>query len=190
VPRALVCALALWLASGALAAPPSPKKVAGRVPKSPSGRAETGLGFTAGPVGGIGFAWRRFDEDGAGWQIGGLAVGDRSDVTVILGVQRMHTMRVRRDSRLYTLFGAMHIRDVDEFDAIVAPATFPPGPPTAIRVRNDNSSTNIGGGLGMSFGDSDGLTVALELPLVLHFDEDFDFDGLAPIPQIALVYNY
>lgn len=157
-------------------------------PPEPAGRAERGAGFTLGPIGGIGFAYRAFRESGFGYHIGGLAYADRSDTTIILGAQTMHTLSLHARSRLYVLAGAMHIRDKDSVDELAAP----PGAPVPAfrRVERDDSSTRIGAGLGMSFGARDGLSAALELPLVIHFDHDGDVDGVGPIPQVSLIYNY
>ncbi|MBI5627839.1 MAG: hypothetical protein HY953_02885 [Candidatus Rokubacteria bacterium] len=130
-----------------------------------SGREETGAGFVLGPIGGIGFTYRHFGEDGMGWQVGGLAIGGRRDATVIFGAQMMHTLKVRARSRFYTTLGALHTFESD-------------------------ATTNIGGGLGISWGESEGVTYCVELPLVLHFRDGFDFDGLGPIQQVALVYNF
>lgn len=177
--KAVACALLL-------AAPIKPA-----LSPEPQGRPEHGVGFVLGPIGGIGFAYRTFNDGGSGWQIGGLAYADRSDTTVIVGAQAMHTLRLHARSRLYALAGAMHIRDRDSFDELVAaPAPGAPGAPVFRRVERDDSSTRIGAGLGMSFGGADGVCAALELPLVIHFDEHGDVDGVGPIPQVSLIYNY
>jgi hypothetical protein len=197
--RVAICALlGACLAGAALGLPPPRAPRPARVPvvhapqkrpSPPRGREETGIGFAVGPIGGIGFAYRRFREDGAGWQIGGLAYADRDDYTFIVGAQRMHTLRLHERSRLYALAGAMHIRDRERYDALTA-IPLRGAPPVYESRTRDDSSTRFGAGIGMSFGGGDGLSVAVELPLVAHFDEDFELDGVGPIPQLALIYNY
>ena len=54
--------------------------------------------------------------------------------------------------------------------------------------RYGRSSTNVGAGIGMSFGSSDGICAVLELPLVLRFEHGFD--GVYPIPQVGVLYNF
>lgn len=160
-----------------------------RVPPRPVAetRSETGVGFVAGAIGGIGFGYRWFREDGVGWQVGGLAYADRDDYTVLLGVQRMHTLRLHARSRLYALAGAMHTRDSENYEELVGPRDTSP---VYVTRSHDRSSTRFGAGLGMSFGGREGLCAVIELPVVVHFDEDFSFDGIGPIPQVGIIYNY
>ncbi len=134
----------------------------------------------AGPIGGVGFGYRWFDESGWGWQFGGLASHDSGETDAILGGQRMKTLSVHPKSRLYALAGASidYTRRNDE-------ASWVWGPPG---YRRTETSVDVGAGIGVSFGKSDGLLLALELPLVLEFRSGLKSVG--PIPQVSLVYNF
>jgi hypothetical protein len=177
--------LAALLAGGCLA---GDRPVTGRAedpasarPATAEGRTERGAGFVAGPIGGIGFGYRRFDASGWGWQVGGLFSSSVSDRTLILGGQRMKTLRVQPRSRFYALAGAMACLSREDRDEFQAAGGF-------VRRRVDESSLNVGAGLGISFGSSNGATIAFELPLVFEFQNGLD--SVCPIPQVSLVYNF
>lgn len=193
-PVALGLLWLLGLASGPVAgegdqvrlrnAPP----MAGNAPAAPRlDRGETGAGFLLGPIGGMGFTYRRFDEGGKGWQAGGLAYSTNDDTTVVVGGQRMWTLRSGPKSRFYALAGATHFFSKERRPVYLGP--FPPGPMEPTYEDHDDSHTNIGGGLGISLGSSEGAAFVVELPLVMTF-EGTDLTTVAPIPQVALLYNY
>ncbi|MBI3892038.1 MAG: hypothetical protein HY303_10980 [Candidatus Wallbacteria bacterium] len=152
-------------------------------------RTERAAGFTAGAIGGIGFAYRRFTSDGWGWQLGGLAALDRSDRLVILGGQRMKSLNVRQRSRFYALAGAMGILNTDRFDEMQPASGAPAGsPPVFVRRSRNEASFNVGGGLGISYETDGGVGFVLELPLVFEFQHGLESVG--PIPQAALLYHF
>lgn len=163
----------------------APVRVRSREP-----RAETGAGFTVGPIGGIGFAYRSFDRSGWGFQVGGLAYADSYTATVVFGAQRMKTLRVAPRSRFYALAGAMYVYTREEVEVATGPWPVSGAQPIFVRQRRNSSSTNVGAGLGISTGRSDGVVAALELPLVMLFKDGFRLDSVMPIPQVVLAYNF
>ena len=52
------------------------------------------MGFSAGTIGGLGISYRQFLPGKHGFQIGGLAWGDKTDITANIGGQYMYTIDI------------------------------------------------------------------------------------------------
>ncbi len=133
-------------------------------PETPGSVAETGTGFTAGRIGGVGILHRQFLANGLGWGIGGIAV--YTDKWYLNGgAQGYYTLHRSKNQRLYALAGASYIQDI-------------------------GSPYGVGVGLGWTVGESKGVAFSLELPAVLQFGGKSEPYSIIPIPNVALVFNY
>lgn len=130
----------------------------------PEPLAETGTGFTAVRLTGLGLLHRQFLENGLGWGVSGIAVYT-SDWFVNAGAQGYYTLHRARNQRLYLLAGASYIQ-------------YLPSP------------YGIGLGLGWTLGESKGVAFSLELPTVLQFGGTSEVYGIIPVPNVAMVFNY
>ena len=63
------------------------------------------IGVTAGLLSGVGFSYREFDLQGDGHHIGGIFFGDKSDLFVSVGYERLYRISRYEQSALYWYWG-------------------------------------------------------------------------------------
>jgi hypothetical protein len=141
-----------------------------------------GIGVVAGSTAGIGFAWRNVLESGWGWQVGGGAwvpSFDPPSGSWSVGGQALKILSEYGAWRLYGLAG-------------IQSYGFPTGYNGSWTATGYESVLNVGTGLGLEFGYSKGLSLCLEVPLVLGYrvGKDPGFSHLIPIPNVLLLVNF
>jgi len=159
-----------------------------------------GVGFTAGLVSGLGFAYRKHFENNFGVQIGGIGWGSKTDSFVNLGVAAIRTVRRSGKVRFYGLAAASVFRsngrDFDYRDCAPRMALVDPTPAPCVPVegRRTTGSLNFGVGIGLEFTPSEHVGLSFELPLSLMLDLEknnrFARKGIYPIPGVSLIYYF
>lgn len=136
-----------------------------------------GVGLTAGATSGVGLAYRKHFQNQLGVHVGGIAFGDADTLFGSLGANVMLTLSKSDAARFYVLAGAGAFYSRDEFD----------------RENRDEIDLLVGAGIGIEISFTEELALALELPISAIFEYDdgrWDWGGVYPIPNIALVYYF
>jgi len=154
-----------------------------------------GVGFTAGLLSGAGFTYREFTGDKFGYKATGIYFFDSYSSYWDIGLQGMWVVHEIDWLRLYLLggisnFGTKRYNDY----SYPVPASSSNDEYVYVPSKNTYSNwdmyNNIGVGLGIEFWrQNNGVSLALELPLVLSF-KNLKLNSLYPIPQISLIYNF
>jgi hypothetical protein len=165
-----------------------------------------GLGFTAGLISGLGFAYRKHFENSFGVQVGGIGWGDQNSSFASVGAEVIKTISRTEKIRFYALGGASIFRKNQKDYADYSPC-YPPISPTDPRpggppvvdcqptISDRTTGTlNFGAGLGIEFTPSKHIGISIELPVTLMLDLEktnrFKRNGIYPIPSISLVYYF
>lgn len=163
-----------------------------------------GLGFTAGLISGLGFAYRKHFENSFGIQVGGIGWGDQNSSFTSVGAEIIKTISRSEKVRFYALGGTSIFRrnqkDYQDYSTCYAapgdPRSPTPPPDVCIPVTGDRTTgtLNFGAGLGFEFTPSKHIGISLELPVTLMLDLEktkrFKRQGIYPIPSISLVYYF
>lgn len=147
-------------------------------------RSPIGLGISGGPVGGIGFAYRKHFENQFGLHGAMFGLGAKGSTYswawLNAGAQGMYTLHQtdERRFRLYVLAGVGVFADGDE------------GSYWEESPDDDftwDITTTVGAGLGMEFLLGETVAISLDSPLSAFIHEDGDFE-MYPIPGLSIVY--
>jgi hypothetical protein len=156
-----------------------------------------GLGFTAGLLSGLGFAYRRHFANKLGIQLGGIAWGNRTDSFVSFGAEAIRTLSHSDRTRFYGVVGTSLFRDNGQFldySGCYADPGRPPAESCAVEVRRTTGSLAFGAGIGMEFSAGRHIGVSFEVPLSLMLDLDtsdrFNRKGIYPIPSMSVIYYF
>jgi hypothetical protein len=149
---------------------------------TPTPMSRQGLGVVAGSTSGIGLAWRAVTESGWGGQIGGGAWVPSFDPPTgswSVGAQAIRVLTQDGPWRLYGLAG-------------VQSYGYPGAVNADTQSRSYESVLNMGAGLGLEFGFSQGMSLCLEVPLVLGYrlGNNPGFSHLIPIPNALILVNF
>ncbi len=152
-----------------------------------------GIGFSAGPTSGMGFAFRKHFENRLGMNIAAIVLGGKDEystwVWANLGGQVMYTIHQNQKKvfRLYSLLGASMLIQGDNNNyygyEYYYPDTTYHAPDNSFKY--DNIYT-IGAGLGMEFVIAQRISISLDVPLSVSMRKA-GFN-IWPIPNVALVY--
>lgn len=162
-------------------------------------RSNSGLGFTAGAVTGVGFAYRRHLANKWGYQIGGILWGSSNNVHANLGATVFKTLHQSKWGRFMVISGASTFYngnneiDWDQCDYDVPDSVWEENPSydpcSGVEASWNNSTTiNLGIGIGMEFPLGKNIGLVFELPLTLMLRND-GF-GIYPIPSLSLIYYF
>ena len=165
-----------------------------------------GIGFTAGGTSGVGFAWRDVNREGLGYSVGGgLWIDSFTQVSArwAFGLQGIKVLHQTDWWRLYVLAGVQSYGYPTYIQPTpIAPPAAPPvptsGTPTVEQPVYEppkpvlESIINVGGGLGLELGGPPGVTLALELPIVIGYriGPQPGLHHLLPFPNLMLIYNF
>ncbi|MGM0461700.1 MAG: hypothetical protein ACQEQ4_04690 [Fibrobacterota bacterium] len=140
-----------------------------------------GIGISGGPIGGVGFAYRKHFENRFGLHGAGLVLGGKSNwrswAWVNAGVQGMYTIHQNQERffRLYVLSGVGLFADGDD------------GWNADEEEFNWYITTNVGAGLGMEFLIRETVAISLDSPVTAFIRESGNFEVI-PVPGISIVY--
>jgi hypothetical protein len=172
-------------------APPPPAAAAQRTGDG----TRQGVGFTAGLVSGLGFAYRRHFANTLGLQIGGSGWAGRDESFLSLGGEVMRTLSRSDRSRLYLVAGTSIWRnrgpDYDYSGCI--PVVQGPSACVPVETQHTTGSLNVGAGIGLEFAGSHvGLSLEVPISVMLDLDESHRFErkGIYPIPGVSLIYYF
>lgn len=182
------------VAPSALAEDAAPGQAPTTSPKAAS-KARQGVGFTAGLVSGMGFAYRRHFANGFGMQVGGSGWASRDESFVSLGAEAIRTISRSERTRLYWVAGTSMFRNTNpyyDYDSCYpvmrsAPICVPP------ETRRTTGSVNIGAGIGLEFtGTRIGVSFEVPVSLMLDIEQGHRFErkGVYPIPGVSLIYYF
>lgn len=173
--------------------------------EAPTDYSRSGVGFAGGGTSGIGFAWRKVFDNGLGYQVGGsvwLPSFNPPSGFWSFGLQGLKVIDQTAWWRLYAIAGVQTLGQQRTNYRPVAPPTPEPGSGTVPEKPAEpippetfttfESILNVGGGIGLELGGAPGVTLAIELPLVvgLRFGENPGIAHLMPIPNVLLLYNF
>jgi hypothetical protein len=156
------------------------------------------IGVTAGLLSGVGFSYREFDREGDGHHVGGIFFGDKSDVFVSVGYERLNRISRYDQSALYWYWGgSLYYTYWDSYDCTPVEEKPEEGAANAaVTCKEEPEHTyrfSAGPGLSFEYGMNKGLSVALELPLALSYDwtPPRSTSGLSifPVPSIVVQYR-
>jgi hypothetical protein len=183
------CVLLIGLVPHLALAQAGPPPVADAAQKTGDGTRQ-GVGFTAGLVSGVGFAYRRHFANKFGLQIGGSGWAGRDESFLNLGGEVIRTLSRSDRSRLYLVAGTSiwRYRQPDYGDTRCVPVAqgTPACPPTQQRTTG---SANLGAGIGLEFAGSH-VGLSLEVPISLMLDLEDAHLSIYPIPGVSLVYYF
>jgi len=154
-----------------------------------------GIGFSAGLLSGLGFAYRRHFANDFGVHIGGVAWGNKTDSFVSLGVEVLRTFSQSDKVRFYGVAGAGLFRNDERYDDYSGCYLGPsPAAPCPVERREVSGSLSLGAGIGIEFTPGKHIGVTLEVPASILLDleesERFNRKGIYPIPSIAIIYYF
>jgi hypothetical protein len=160
----------------------------------------SGLGFTAGLVSGVGFAYRRHFENQFGMQLGGIAWETQTSSFMNAGAELIRTLSRSDKVRFYGVVATSVFRERNKEYVYSAcypllPADRPiPVPCEPVEAWRTSGSVNVGAGIGLEFDPGRHVGVSLELPLTLMLDLEpehrWSRKGIYPIPSVSLVYYF
>jgi len=155
-----------------------------------------GVGATVGLLSGAGFTYREFFADKFGYKATGIYFFDTSSSYWDVGLQGMWVVNETDWLRLYLLGGVSHFgsrRYSNYYYSESSPVLDSDNvyiPPKQTYSSGGDTYNNIGVGLGIEFWrQNNGVSLALELPLVLSF-RNFQLNSFYPVPQLSLIYNF
>lgn len=161
-----------------------------------------GVGFAGGGTSGIGFAWRNVHPSGYGFQLGGsvwVPSFEPPSGFWSFGLQGIKVIDQTEWWRLYAIAGVQTIGQQRTIYDPMPPAmddqgnpVNPSEPPKSTPRSSFDSTLNVGGGIGLEFGWAPGVTLAIELPIVIgyRFGERPGLAHFMPIPNVLLLYNF
>lgn len=177
-----------------------------------------GLGFSGGAISGVGFSYRQFFADNYGIKISSVFYHEERRTFFNLGTQGLWVLSDNDWLRFYviagladfsfretrTVFKPVEVPEptnasTNEQTPTPSPTATPvPQKPTpeelesnAEKVTEIDHYVNVGAGIGMEIGRREhGLTLALELPLVVSVKNFNELNFVMPIPQLSLIYNF
>lgn len=123
-------------------------------------RSQQSFGMVAGRLGGLGFTYRRFREDGWGYGLGGIALWSSGSLSGNLGLQGYRTLHQAATGRLYLLAGGSVFGGFAEGYA-------------------------LGAGPGIEIGGPLGPALAVEVPLTYVSTQ-----GWVMVPTLCLLYGF
>jgi len=191
--------IALLLVPGSVFGQTTPQPASGEASAQRAGvSSRHGIGFSAGLLSGLGFAYRRHFANDFGVHIGGVAWGNRTDSFTSLGVEVLRTFSRSDKVRFYGVAGAGLFRNDEQYDDYSGCYPVPPpasgGSSCPTERREVSGSLSLGAGIGMEFTPGRHIGVSLEVPVSILLDieksERFNRKGIYPIPSIAIVYYF
>ena len=173
---------------------PPPVPTSGSPAKASAG-ARQGVGFTAGLISGLGFAYRRNFANNFGMQIGGSGWASRDESFLSLGGEALRTISRSDRTTLYWVAGASLFRSTSPYydynDCYPVTQASPVCAPSG--TDRTTGSLNLGVGIGLEFRGTR-IGVSLEVPVSLMLDIEkghrFDRKGVYPIPGVSLIYYF
>ncbi len=165
-----------------------------------------GLGISAGAISGVGFSYRQYFYETYGFKASTAGYIDDNQSFFNFGIQGLKELSSNDWLRFYVLAGISNF-SFNNTNYIYPEQTKPSQPtpntttstePTKLVVVQDPIKTkvfsnymNFGAGIGLEIGRKEqGLSLALELPLVVSIKDFNKLNFIYPIPQISLVYNF
>ena len=171
-------------------------------PENPSSfDKKNGVGFSAGAITGVGFAYRRHLTEKWGMQVAGIFFGDGGFIFANLGVTAMRTLHQTQKVRFYVVSGlsafynGSHESDWEYCDN----QGFGEDWNAYDQCMDDNTdwnngvAINFGIGIGIEFLVAKNVGLSFELPLtiMMFVDEDgVDDVNVLPIPSASLIYYF
>ncbi len=164
----------------------------------------SGLGFSAGFLAGLGFAYRQMFASGWGFHIAAGGYADESSVDANVGIELLRVLDETNKVRFYALAGSSLYYSSSKY-LVYDYATTPcedkecyTGVMESGRYESSRSSTyNFGIGLGIEYAPAGlrakGLSMTFELPIFVRFVNRSDrsgFGGIAPWPSVTLIYYF
>jgi hypothetical protein len=157
--------------------------------------ARQGVGFTAGLVSGLGFAYRRNFANNFGMQIGGSGWASRDESFLSLGGEAIRTISRSDRTRLYWMAGTSVFRSTGPYYNYNDCYPVTPAAPVCVPSQTDRTtgSLNFGAGIGLEFtGRRVGGSLEVPVSLMLDIEEGHRFErkGIYPIPGVSLIYYF
>jgi hypothetical protein len=179
-----------------------------------------GLGISGGAISGAGFSYRQFFSGTYGFKTSAVVYLDENQSFFNVGLQGMKELSSNDWLRFYLIGGISNFSfkntnyiypDVPVPDGIkqpvqvtatqdtgnTTPTTQPSAAPQPVKIPDPKKETvfstymNFGAGIGIEIGRKEqGLSLALELPLVISIKDFNKLNFIYPIPQISLIYNF
>jgi hypothetical protein len=130
-----------------------------------------GLGYAAGFSSGIGFHYRMFTED-LGFGVTGLTLYRFQDGSggLSVGAEVLKNIFLLDWGRFYGVGAVHHTR--------------------SFSATSLTSNTFAGPGLGIAFGPTKGVNVAVEVPYTFSIGSGGSLDWALPVPNLILYYQY
>jgi hypothetical protein len=170
-----------------------------------------GLGISAGAISGVGFSYRQFFYENYGFKTSAVIYMDDNQNFFNVGLQGIKVLSGNDWLRFYAIGGLSDFsfkyysyiydqvppvpepKTTTNNGTTTAPATaekpIEPKPPEKKVVFD--TYVNLGAGIGIEIGRKEqGLSLAIELPLVLSIKNYNKINFIYPIPQISLIYNF
>ena len=172
---------------------------AAAAPEAPQASlARRSFGVGAGATSGCGLSWRETWDNGYGYSIGGGAwvpTFDPPRGIWSLGLQGHRIIAESGGVRFYGLAGLQtYGYPVTSWSqpTVDPQTTSPENYPAPVPSTSYDSVLNVGAGIGFEMGFQPGLSLVLELPLVLGFrtGQNAGLSHLIPIPNALIVYNF
>lgn len=154
----------------------------------------SGIGVTAGFASSLGFTYRKYFSDRWAYKVSGVAFLDTNQVFGTAGLQGMYVFSETDWGKFYGLVGISNFT-AGRKNYNYTPYSDPSNPDYVYVPARGNSViesfNNIGAGIGLEIGKiSEGVSLALELPLTFSFKGFNSLNSIYPIPQISFIYNF
>ncbi len=164
----------------------------------------TGLGFSAGFLSGIGFAFRKFYSNGFGTNIAAGAIATDNRVNVSAGLEIMKTLDETESFRFFALTGAGYNYDSNKYSMPDPNSPHDPmSDPVMIETTDKDTTINVGIGLGVEYAPAGlqkkGIALSLDCAYAVRFEKqnnyytnnkDMHYAGLAPMPSFSIIYYF
>ncbi len=176
-----------------------------------------GLGISAGAISGVGFSYRQFFYENYGFKTSAVIYMDDNQNFFNAGLQGIKVLSGNDWLRFYAI-GGLSDFSFKYYTYIYDPVppepepkttanngtvTATPAPTEPVKTEKPinpkppekkvvfDTYVNLGAGIGIEIGRKEqGLSLAIELPLVLSIKNYNKINFIYPIPQISLIYNF
>ena len=161
------------------------------------------LGFSAGFMSGVGFAFRKFYGNGMGFNIAAGAIATQTSSDISTGLELMKTIDETDYFRFFAVAGAGFHKSMNKY-TVAEMSTDPTKPdPVMVETTDKSSVINTGVGLGVEYAPAGmkkkGIALSLDCAYAVRFEKKdnyyegskpMKYVGLAPLPNFSIIYYF
>ncbi len=163
----------------------------------------SGLGFSAGFLSGVGFAFRKFYGSGIGFNVAAGAIATQSNTDISTGLEIMKTLDETDSFRFFALTGIGFHHSSNSYTTPERNSDPMDPNPVMVDVNDKTSVINAGIGLGVEYAPAGlkkkGIALSLDCAYAVRFEKSntyyngakpMKYAGLAPLPSFSIIYYF